>query len=217
MAARELLDLRHVLGPLHERHRDPVDAGVDRGFGVTAILFGHRGDRDHRVGHAHALAIRQPAAGHDLRDGAVRLRLDDPQRKLAVVEEHHMARLERAENFRMRQMHARPIPLRRIGIEGEALAARELDTVAGEGADAQLGTLEVGKDADRPIEAFLELADGEDPFAHRLAGGMAHVDTEHVDARAEKLAHRGRILGCRPERRDDLDAAAAPHFVTEPC
>ena len=45
-AARDLLGLGDVLGPLHEGQRDPVDAGVERRLEIGAVLVGERGERE---------------------------------------------------------------------------------------------------------------------------------------------------------------------------
>ena len=82
-AARDLLGLRDVLRPLDERQRDPVDAGIEAGFEVGAVLLGQRREADRGVGQAHALARRELAADLDARDGALRRR-SRSRRKLTL-------------------------------------------------------------------------------------------------------------------------------------
>ncbi len=64
----------------------------------------------------------------------------------------------------MRQMNARRVARRRIVVEREGLAERQLDAAVGELADAQLRPLQVGEDADRPAD---------DPLRRRGCGRPA--------------------------------------------
>src|SRR3546814_19678766 len=80
--------LGDVLGPLHERQRDPVDMLFEREGQISAVLFGQRGERDHDVGNIDAFAIRNLAA--DLDDGF------DPVGRDALHEQHQLAEIGRA-------------------------------------------------------------------------------------------------------------------------
>src|SRR5271163_1408881 len=55
--ACDALDLDHVLGPLHERQRDPVDVLLERRVEIGAILRRHRRSRQRRVGQADAFLV----------------------------------------------------------------------------------------------------------------------------------------------------------------
>ena len=72
-AAGDLLGFGDVFGALDERQRDPVDAGIERGFEIGAVLRHQSGKRERRVGQADALARRQLAADFDPRGRACRL------------------------------------------------------------------------------------------------------------------------------------------------
>ena len=124
-AARDLLGLGDVLGPLDERQRDPVDAGVERGFEIGAVLGRQRRERDHGVGQAHALAVGQLAADLDAGDDLLPARFGRDQADLAVVEQQRVAGLHAREDLRMRQVHARRVAGRGIGVEREGRAVVE--------------------------------------------------------------------------------------------
>ena len=62
----------------------------------------------------------------------------------------------------------------------------EHDRVLAEGADAQLRSLQIDQDADRPAVLGLDLADQADELAHALVARMAHVDAEDVGAGLEQ-------------------------------
>lgn len=69
----------------------------------------------------------------------------------------------------MGQADAARVARRRVEIEPESRARRDLLCTVGEGADAQLGALQVGEDRDRPADLGLDLAD------HGVAGGDVGV------------------------------------------
>ena len=56
-----------VLGPLHERQRDPVGPLLEREGEVGAVLVGQRRDRHHHVGHVDALVVATPRRRPGLR------------------------------------------------------------------------------------------------------------------------------------------------------
>ena len=62
----DLAHLGHVLGALHEGQRDPVDAGIERGLEVGAVLLASSPRPGSRVGQAHALAVGDAAGDLDL-------------------------------------------------------------------------------------------------------------------------------------------------------
>ena len=210
-AARDLLDLGQVLGALHEGQRHPVDPGIERGLEVGAVLLGQRAEVDGRIGHAHALAVGEPGAGLDLHGRLGAGRLGDPELHLAVVEQQPMSGLERGEDFGVRQMNALPRAGRRLRIEDEDVARRDLDLALGKSADPELRPLQVGENPDRPADVFLDLANGRDQRAEPRMVGVAHVDAEDVRTRLEEAPYRRLFRGSRTEGRKDLDLARAPH------
>ena len=58
-------DLDDVLGALHERQREPVDARASGRSRDRAVLLRHRRERQHDVGHVDALALGKRAADDD--------------------------------------------------------------------------------------------------------------------------------------------------------
>src|SRR5690606_13310371 len=77
--------------------------------------------------------------------------------------------------------------------------------------DAELRTLQVGENADRPAAALLDGANPLDQQAHRVVAGMAHIDAEEVGAGLEQLLDHLLFRGCRPQRGKNLYFAVALH------
>ncbi len=90
-AGGDRLRLRHILRPLHEREADVVGAVVEREGEVVAVLRRQRRDRQHHVGHVHALAVGERAADHHLRLQMVVALVHDAQPQLAVVQQQRGA------------------------------------------------------------------------------------------------------------------------------
>src|SRR6185312_13739310 len=158
-AGDELASLGHVFGALHEGHRDPIDAYIEREGEIRAILRRQGRERQHGVWHVDAFAVREIAAGDDPRLGEILAAFLYLQADIAVIEQEVGARLERREDLRVRQGGALGVPRRGTEIEAETLARDELDLLLGESADAQLRALQIGHDADRPADAPFERAD----------------------------------------------------------
>ena len=75
--------------------------------------------------------------------------LDDAHAELAVVEQQRVPRLDRLEDLRVRQKHALGPCRASRRVEAEDGPCRQLDAPAVEIADAELGALQIGEDADR--------------------------------------------------------------------
>lgn len=159
-------------GALDERERDPVGAGSQRRIQILAILVGQRAHRNFRVGNAHALAVGDLAADFHHGDRVGLVAGGDTEANLAVVDEKAVAGFQRLENLAVGQMHTGHVARRRIAVEGEAGAVLEHRRIIGEGAHTQLGTLQVGQNADRTADLFLDPANhlhqrveaGHDPY-----------------------------------------------------
>ena len=211
--ARDLLGLGDVLRALDEGQRHPVDAGIERGLEIGNVLGSERGGRNGGVRQVDALAVGQSPADLDARDHALGVRFGDREAHLAVVDQQRMAGRDRRENFRMRQVGALCIARGRIAIEHETVALRHHGLAADEGAEPQLGTLQIDQDADRPAGVLLEAADRRHQFAHAVLAGVTHIDAEDVGAGRKQLRDHAGVGGGRSERGDDLGAAQASHFL----
>ena len=180
MAARHLLDLRQILGPLDEGERDPVDVDIERRFEVGAVLGRQRAEADGRIGNVDALAIGKAGADLDGGDRPGLRALRHLEADLAVVEEEAVPGLERREDFGMGQFDAAGVAGARIGIEGEGMAGLERDRMLAEGTDPEFRALQVDQDADRPAAVRFDRADIADQIPQPRVIGMAHIDAEDV-------------------------------------
>jgi hypothetical protein len=192
-AARDLLRLGDVLRALDEGERDPVDSGNERRFQVGMVLCGERRERDRGVGQAHAFAVGQFAADLDAREDALLVGFEREKPDLAVVEQERVARRDGGEDFGMRQVHARGVAGRGIGVEAEGLVLGQRHGVGRETADPQLRALQIDQDADRPSVLGLHRANRRHQLAHALVRGVAHVDAEDVGARLEQAGDHAAV------------------------
>ena len=143
MAAHQLARLGDVLGALNEGQADPVGVMFDGKGQIAAVFFGERRHRDHRVGDINALAIRNYPAHLGRAQNFGIVSLDHAQPQLAIVDQQALAGAQHAEQFGMRQLYAGFIA--RLGIAVQREMARMADDGAAilEGADAQLGPLQI--------------------------------------------------------------------------
>ena len=190
-AARDLLCFGYVFRPLDEGERDPIDAGIERCFEISEVLRRQRGDRNDGIGQAHAFAACNFAADFHARDNALRFRLGHDQSQLAVVDQERVARLDGGEDFRMRQVDARRLARRWIGVEDQILAGIDLRPIIPEIAEPQFRSLQIDQDADRPLVIGLDVADRLHELAHLVVARVTHIDAKDVGAGLEQpLDHR---------------------------
>src|SRR5690606_14134408 len=116
----------------------------------------------------------------------------------------------------MRKMDPAGIAWFRIVIEGEFLADFKRSLLFREGADTQLGALEIGQYGDRPFDAPLHIANAGDQRAHRIMVGVAHIDAEDIGARFIELFDHRLVGGGGPERGENLDLATTLHCPDAP-
>jgi hypothetical protein len=111
----------------------------------------------------------------------------------------------------MRQVDPGRIAGLGIVVEREGLASRQHLLAVGELADAQLRPLQIGQDADRTADLFLDGAYAADQRAHQLMVGVAHIDAEDIGAGFEQLLQHLLGRGGRTDSGEDLDLAATSH------
>src|SRR5437016_1724811 len=96
----------------------------------------------------------------------------------------------------MGQGRARRVSRPLVEVEAEPSARRDRHRAAGEGAEAQLRSLQIGHDADRPSYRALDRANGGDALAVILLAPVAEIEPENVDAgmieRADHILARTR-------------------------
>ena len=123
-----------------------------------------------------------------------------------------MAGLDGLEDLGMGQQHATQPADRFAPDEADDFAFGQPHRAGFELADAELRSLEIDQNADRPGELDLELADDGMDVAQAVMRGVAHIHAEYVGTRLEQAAHRLFVVGGRTERGDDLDPAISPHW-----
>ena len=225
--ARGLLDLRQdrgaalgerarlgdVLGALHERQRQPVDAEIAHELEVAPVLLRQRRERQHHVGHVDALAVRDRAADDDGAVREVRPAALDAQTDLAVVDEQRRSGLERLEDLAVRQRRAGRVAGRGVEVEAEGLALGEILRAIGEHPAAQFRALQVGEDGDGTAGIGLDLADRRVTLRDIGMPPVAHVEPKHVGTGLEERADRVVVVRRGPERGHDLHVAETSHAV----
>ncbi|OIQ62965.1 hypothetical protein GALL_554990 [mine drainage metagenome] len=89
----------------------------------------------------------------------------------------------------MRQVHALYVARCGVEVEAEFLASLQVNAATAEGADPQLGALNVGQDADGAVELFLQLADHGEAGGVVLMRAVGEIQAEHIGAGLKQAGH----------------------------
>ena len=155
--------------------------------------------------------VREDARRHHLGVDVAGAAAHDAQPHLPVIQQDRGVGGEHVEDLGMRDADARGIARRPVQVETEALAAREFGPPAGEFADPELRSLEIGQDPDRPADLRFDCADHGVAHAMVRAAAVAEIEAKHIGAGLEQRADGRRVRAGRPQGRDDLGAAVAAH------
>ena len=165
---------------------------------------------EHLVREAHALAVREHAAGGDAADDVRVGRGGDGQGDEPVVDEHGVARLKILREPGIAHGHALGIASDGLGRERERVAAVQLDLPVRERADAVLRALRVEHDGDGQVELRAQLLDPVD--AHLVLGvrAVGKVQARDVHAREHHGAQRLLAVAGGADGADDLRFSHIP-------
>ncbi len=159
----------------------------------------------------HAFAVGQFAAiQHGGVDGPGVFG-DDPQAQLAVVQQQVHARLQRGDDFRVRQVDPALIARCRVQVQAQGLAAHQLHLALGKLPDPQLRPLQVHQDAQRVIQLALHLAN---PLVALGVIGMvavAEVEAEDIHPGLHQFADVIDAVGGGAEGGEDFDLLVRRH------
>ena len=178
---------------------------------ILTVLRAERRDRQHRVGHVDALVVGQPATGDHFGDGEFVSALGHPQPELAVIQQQVRTLIDRGEDFRVGQGHVAGRARRLVEIEPDGRSRFQIHRAAGQFADAQLGSLQVGQDTDGTSRLGLERANDFDVPGVIGVRTVAEIETEHVRPALEKRPDHFRRVARGAEGRDDLGLTVAAH------
>ena len=171
---------------------------------VLLVLLAEVGLLEHLAGEAHALAVGQFAAGHDL---AADLRigtLEHPEDHQAVVDQHRVADFQFLGEVLVGDGDALAVAEDVFGGKGEMLALVEHDAAVREAAGAVFGALGVQHDGDGHVQLLAHALDELDLFQMFLVRAVGEVEPRHVHARHTHLGKRIFIVTGRADGADDL-------------
>ncbi len=182
IVADPLACLIEIIGALDKGQGNPVNAKFLAGFGILEVFFGQSQNIDIGTGQVYALAIPERAIEHDFGRDFVIGDTGNPEPHLAVINHQLVAGHDRAEDFRMRQLHPFGVADHIIEGEDKTLSGFQLGTVIGEGADAEFRPLQILQDGDRSPQFLLDLADGFHALTVIIRRAVTEVQAEDIDA-----------------------------------
>ena len=117
--------------------------------------------------------------------------------------------MHQSEQFGVGQLDPAIVARRVAAIEREARAVADQRLAIGKGADAQLGSLQIGQDGDGPRELAFHGANGADGFGMDRVFAVAHVHAEGIGPCLEQRFQHVGIAAGGANRGEDLDLAVA--------
>ena len=155
--------------------------------------------------------IREFAADHDLRFGPIMTVFKHLEAQTPVVQQQVRARLERIENFRVRQTGHLGTANLLLGFEAVFLAAFKLDAAAFEIADAEFRPLQIEQDRDGPAVFLFQTANDTIALAMALMLAVRKIHPKNVHPCFEQ--GRNLLFGATggPQCRDDLCVSVTSH------
>ena len=204
VGAQEGVEVGQVLLARHEGRGHEVHVVFDAEEQVALVLLAQKRLLEHLVREAHALAVREHAAGGDAADDVRVGRGGDGQGDEPVVDEHGVARLKILREPGIAHGHALGIAGDGLGRERERVAAVQLDLPVRERADAVLRALRVEHDGDGQVELRAQLLDPVN--AHLVLGvrAVGKVQARDVHAREHHGAQRLLAVAGGANGADDL-------------
>ncbi|MDZ7910024.1 MAG: hypothetical protein U5N10_18595 [Gemmobacter sp.] len=173
----------HVGRVLGETHGHVVGLQAHRGLDVFHVLGGQRRRGQPAALLVDALVVGQLATELDGGVHRVAEHLVDGHHDQPVVEQQRVARLHVARQFLVVQAHATDVArLGARGVEHKRLSGFEHHLAFGELADANLGALQVGHDADLAAGAFGRRTDHVGAVNVVLRLSVREVHAHDIDA-----------------------------------
>ncbi len=194
----------------HERQRDHVGTGAQRPPQVVLVLV-RQGRHAHRhSGQVEPLVVGDPPTLDDLGVHSRAVDLGHTQFDAAVVDQDEVTGCDVVREAHMRGRDHRAVARHRLGGDDELISRREQDGTGREGAEPDLGPLQVDEDAHAATDGISRSTHM--PVDDLVIGMLAvgQIQTRDVHSR---LHEPGDGLGSargRPEGGDDLRATHGP-------
>jgi hypothetical protein len=165
---------------------------------VCLVLLGEGGDADGDSGEVESLVVGDGSAvddaGVDVSAGGLGAFEDDS----AVVDEDAVAGADVSGESLVGGGDACGVAGDVVDGDGELVSGGEFDRSVGEGADADLGSLEVGEDSDCSLGRLSGFAQVGEAGAVVVVGSVAEVDTGDVESCVDELAEDFRARRVTP-------------------
>ena len=208
--------LMHVFGALHERQGQPIDAKLADKLQIAAVLVRQRRHRQHHIGHVHALAVGNGATDNHGAIGKIEAAGINLEADLAVIDQQRRAGHQGRENLSVRQVDTFGVALGHRQIKAELLPLNQFLGSIGKGANAELGPLQIGQNADRATGIGFDLANVGMTAGNFTMVAMAHVQAEHIGPGVEQRQNHLIRVRRRAKRGHDFHIPQASHTALIP-
>ena len=124
------------------------------------------------------------------------------------------ARLKRVENLFVGQLHAIHIAIGIVQIKTEGRTRYQFFFSIGKNTNAQFGALQVGKDGNRAIEVFFDLANNRMAHLNFCVITVRHVQAEHICAGLVQCTDHRVVIRSGAKCGDNFHVAVASHIFS---
>ena len=209
LVAQEFPHLADVGRGANERDGDEIDALTDAEAEILAVLLGQTRDGQRHARERNALVVADAPAGDDPAAHGIRGRLLHAELDHPVIHPDLVTRLQLGQILGMGDAGAVGRPHDQAGGQREHPVGLEIDASSpggAEGAEADLGALQVLKDGDGTAPALLTDSDLADRLGVLGMRAVGKVYAGHVHAGGDQpIEERGAAAG-GPDGADDLGA-----------
>ena len=176
---------------------------------MLLVLFGQGIERKPAAQTVQAFAVGQRAAGQYFGDDGVAVEGLYHQRDQSVVQQQGVTGRDILDQTEITDTDLGFVAQRgiRAADQVEFAAVDQVDFVVGEFFNTDLGTLQIGQNADFTPETGGNLAHAGHPLGMLLGGTVREVHAHHVDAGFDDLSQNAGLISRRAERGEDFGAA----------
>jgi hypothetical protein len=200
----DLVDAADVVGGAHEGEGDHVDADAEGPAEVVFVFLAEGGDADGDAGETDALVIGDAAADLDAAGDVGVGDVGDGELHVAIVDEQRVAGVAVSGETVVGGGGALDGARDGVGGDDEPVSGAEDVFACAEGAEPDLGALEIGEDADGPFEVLGRRLDVGERSGMDVVGAVAEIETGDVHAGVDEVGDGFDGVGGRAEGGHDL-------------
>ena len=204
-----------ILGGFHKADGEVVATDGNRGFQVAEVFLGQRACGQTAAAFIDAFVAFQHMAVFNLSNNLTAFNGFHGQSQQTVVQPQNIARDDIIRQVAVVQTDCvtRAFAFE-CGIKNQRFAFVQFDAAAGDFADTDFRTLQVGEDGDFLSRAFCRFTHDAGVFLMEFRRAVAEVETDDIQtAYTDHVFQQLDIVAARPQRSDDFGVVADAGYI----